>query len=564
MRPNIRSATRIFPPSAVVVRKVSLALVALSLVAVSGCGPEDTSGPQASSGQVKPMVASGMSTFAAARFAEQTTFGATPTVTKEIASQGVSAWINAQMSLPLAPIQTPDYAIDFGLNDQIATRRAFTWLDGTYQSKVIMAPDQLRQRVIWALLQYIPVNGQVQPYGIAEYFNVLQRNAFGNYRTLLRDVTVNRAMGFFLNNDQNKAVSAQCLSCAPNENYARELLQLFSIGVVQLNPDGTIVRDSTGKPKEAYSQKDVEELARALTGWSGVAGGNNGGGNWANFGFEMIPSSWSAEHDRDAKVVLGKNFPAGREAPQELETILDLLMAHPNIAPFVALRMIQHLVTSDPSPQYLGRVSAVFRNNGLGVAGDMKATIRAVLLDPEARVGDVPGASSSRFGKLKEPFLWWTAVLRGLGCSSPLKSNDGGSWLSPISQTPFNAQSVFSFYAPTDRAPGSNLLAPEQKLLGANEMVQRQNNLKWIFAPQNAASNSGAGCQVAALEQAFALSPQAFVDEVSARWFRGAMPPTLRTTLISLANSQNWSSPGDATLTLLGFALTSPYFGVMK
>lgn len=562
MRLNIRLATSIFPPSAVVRRKVSLALVALSLVAVSGCGPEDTPPPQASSGQVKPVVASGMSNYASARFAEQTTFGPTPAVTKEIASQGASAWIDAQMALPVNALQTPSFAVTFNSNIPDENIRPNDWIDSNFQKVLLTGPDQLRLRVSWALFQYIPV--ETRPYGMAEYYNrVLWKNAFGNYRDLLRDMTVHPSMGVLLNNNENRAVSSSCLDCAPNENFARELLQLFSVGVVQLNPDGSVARDASGKVLETYTQKDVEELARALTGWDFAPGGTDA--NYANFGKDMVPSSWQAAHDRNAKVVMGKTFPAGREAPQELETILDMLMAHPNIAPFVSLRMIQHLVTSDPTPQYLGRVSAVFKNNGQGVTGDMKAVIKAVLLDPEARAGDVPGGSPARFGKLKEPVLWWTAALRGLGCSSALKWGAGdGRMVKVTGQDPLRPPSVFSFYLPTDRAPGSNLLAPEQKLLGADQMTYRLGTLGRTLSQQGATTNAAAGCQVSSLAQTFSLSPQAFVDEVSSRWFRGAMPPTLRNNLIFLANSQSWESSEQAALTLLQFALATPYFGVMK
>jgi hypothetical protein len=227
--------------------------------------------------------------------------------------------------------------------------------------------------------------------------------------------------------------------------------------------------------------------------------------------------------------------------------------------------MIQHLVTSDPSPQYLSRVSAAFRNNGQGITGDMKAVIKAVLLDPEARAGDIPGVSPARFGKLREPVLWWTAALRGLGCRSALKWGPGdNSFQSVTGQDILNPPSVFSFYMPTDRAPGSNLLAPEQKLLGADQMTFRLQVLGGLLSGQGATTNAAAGCQLTTLAQAFALSPHAFVDQVSIRWFRGAMPPTLRNNLISLATSQSWESSEQAALTLLSFALTTPYFGVIK
>lgn len=541
-------------------RKVVLPLVALSVL--SGCGPEETLRPQASSGQVKPVVSSGMSTFAAARLAEQTTFGVTPSLIKDISSQGASAWIDAQMALPVNPLIAPSYAIDFNPDIQAENDRANAWIASSFPNVLLTGPDQLRLRVSWALFQYMPVGYQI--YGTPEYYNrVLWKNAFGNYRDLLRDMTVHPAMGVFLNNNENRAVTSSCLDCAPNENFARELLQLFSVGVVQLNPDGSVVRDASGRALETYTQKDVEELARALTGWEFAPGGR--GTNFANYAKDMIPSAWEAAHDRKAKVVMGKVFPAGREAPEELETILDMLMAHPNIAPFVSLRMIQHLVTSDPTPQYLSRVSAAFRNNGQGVTGDMKAVIKAVLLDPEARAGDVPGGSPARFGKLREPVLWWTAALRGLGCTSALKWRPGEGHIVDVpGQNPLRPPSVFSHYLPTDRAPGSNLLAPEQKLLGADQMTARLGMLGGLLSGEGAKTNAASGCQVAALAQAYALSPQAFVDEVSTRWFRGAMPPTLRNNLIFLANSQGWASSEEAALTLLQFALATPYFGVMK
>lgn len=542
----------------------SFLLLASSTMLALGCAPTADEQAFASAGQVKPAMVGSMSSFAAARAADQVSFGATPALVGQLTQVGLTAWLEAQLTTPASRIDSPPWVIDYNRDDPTAQSRAFRFVPESFYRMTLTAPDQLRLRVSWALMQFVPVNGKVDPFGQAEHFNLLQRHAFGNYGSFLRELSVSPAMGWFLDNQSNRPLSSQCPDCSPNENYARELMQLFSLGVIKLNPDGTPLRNVQGKVQETYSQKDVEELARALTGWrmapSTTPLPNT---NWINATQAMVPETWDAAHDRGAKTVLGTTFPAGREAPQELDTAVAMLMGHPNVAPFVSLRLIQHLVTSNPTPQYLGRVAAVFRNNGQGVAGDMKAVIRAVLLDAEARQGDVPGSDSARFGKLREPVLFYTASLRGLGCTNPLNWGDG-NLLGLPGQQPFNPASVFSFYLPTDRAPGSNLLAPEQKLLTTDELTQRLGRLSWTMLGDGAKTNTQSGCDTATLGQAFAQSPKAFVDLVSSRWFRGAMPPTLRSNLMALAVAQTWTTPDQGAFTLLQYALTTPYFGVIK
>ena len=536
--------------------------VATAPAATAPAAPAADTVLSASAGQVKPVPVVKMTAYAAARAADQVSFGATPSLVSALSQNGLAAWVEAQLASPITKVSVPPWVIDYNRDDAVASRRAYRFGPESFFGLTLTAPDQLRQRVSWALLQFVPVNGKVDPYAMAEHFNLLQRHAFGNYGAFLRELSVHPAMGKFLDNIDNRPLSAQCANCSPNENYARELMQLFSLGVVKLNADGTTQRDAQGKVIESYSQKDVEELARVLTGWRIAPSATPlPGTNYLNAGQLMVPDTSAAAHDRGAKTVLGTAFAAGREAPQELDAAIAMLMAHQNIAPFVSLRMIQHLVTSNPTPQYVGRVAAVFRNNGQGVVGDMKAVVRAVLLDPEARLGDQPGADTSRFGKLREPLLFYTASLRGLGCTQPLMWGDGGL-LSPPGQAPFQPASVFSYYLPTDRAPGSNLLAPEQKLLITDELTQRLGRLTWTLV--DGKNNAASGCDVATLGQAFAQSPKALIDLVSTRWFRGAMPPTLRSNLTSLATSQNWDSPDKAAFVLLQFALSTPYFGVIK
>ena len=233
------------------------------------------------------------------------------------------------------------------------------------------------------------------------------------------------------------------------------------------------------------------------------------------------------------------------------------------------MRLIQHLVKSNPSPAYVGRVAAKFRNNGAGVKGDMKAVVKAVLLDAEARTGDIPTLVAPGDGKLREPFLHYTALLRGLGCTRALEWDGGGVSL-PQGQRPFGAESVFSFYAPTDRAPGSNLLSPEQRLLTSNELVARLNGVSGtLWQPngqQSLARLTAAGCKVDPLVQAWADSPAQYTSLLGQLYFRGVMPPLLRNDIESMIRQPSWNTslPFTGPLVILDFALTTPYFGAMK
>ncbi len=518
-----------------------------------------------SAGQVKPVAAVKMSSYAAARATDQVSFGATPVLVAELQQQGLPAWIEGQLALPVSQIAPPSWVTDFATPDPAAEKRANLFNADEFWRRALTTPDQLRYRVAWSLLEFIPVS-MGQSYMRIDHHNLLLRYAFGNYGDFLRELSIHPSMGWYLNNNINRPTTTQCPQCTPNENYARELMQLFTLGVVQLNPDGSTVRDAQGKAKETYTQKDVEELARALTGWRfAISATPLPGSNFTNAGKLMVPEAQASQHDRGAKTILGTAFAAGNDATQDLDAVIVMLMKHPNIAPFVSLRLIQHLVTSNPTPQYIARVAAVFRNNGQGVAGDMKALIRAVLQDAEARRGDQPGSDTPAFGKLREPVLWLTAAQRGLGCKEALHYPDGNP-VAPGSQNPTSPPSIFSFYQAGDRAPGSNLLAPEQKLLTTDELTNRLGTLTYLLVDpnRNITNTTQSGCDVATLGQAFSRSPKDLIDLISARWFRGAMPPTLRSNLTGLAVSQTWDSPDRAAMVLLQFALSTPYFGVIK
>jgi uncharacterized protein (DUF1800 family) len=523
----------------------------------------------ASRGQVAPAgSAAKVSYYAASRFAEQATFGPTPAVIADIQTKGYAAWIDSQFKLAPSKVDLAPY---LGFADPIPPEE-WKRYTGEFPSLALAGPDQLRLRVTWSLSQFIVVSSnKVDMVGVLYWFNLLQDKGLGRYGDLLYAVSRSPAMGVYLDNSQNRPKSAECPHCAPNENYARELMQLFSLGVFRLNADGTPLKDAQGRLVETYGQKDVEQLARILTGWQfepEPQGRPNR--NWANYGKTMVPSTWPPERDSGAKVLLGKDFPAGQSQDKDLRDAIAVLMAHQNIAPFVATRMIQHLVKSNPTPAYVGRVAARFRNNGSGVAGDMKSVVKAILLDPEARAGDDPTTARADDGKLREPFLHSAALWRGLGCSR--FPDNGGNWIPlPPNQPPFGAMSVFSFYAPTDRAPGSNLLAPEQRLLNAQELTSRlnlANGMRWNAATETQGVDNfvRAGCDVRPLVDAYWRSPRDFADQLSQRYFRGAMPPTLRANIEQLIREPAWntSDRNEGPLVLLDFALGTPYFGVIK
>jgi uncharacterized protein (DUF1800 family) len=545
---------------------VSLVCGTVVLQSCSDGGEASSSKLVASSGQITP-AAYKVSYYAAARFADQATFGATPKLIEEIRTKGFEQWIDEQFALPYTKI--PEGPTKVRNRAIPAVPEVWNFPIATWMNQTLTEPDQLRRRTVWSISNFLVASLSTgDPFGHVAWLNLLHQHSFGSYRELLTQASISPHMGFFLNNDQNRPKSAECPHCAPNENFARELMQLFSVGVVKLNLDGTLQRDARGRAVETYSQTDVEELARVLTGWTRTydpadPNGNNGTG-WDT---PMVPSKWAPERDSGQKKVLGRTFAAGQAAPKDLDDAIDLLITHPNTAPFISTRLIQHLVKSNPSPEYVSRIARVFQDNGRGELGDLKAVVKAILLDSEARRGDDPARAQTMDGKFREPFLQHMAFVRGMGCQRNFKQRDGGEAI-PYRQRPFGPGSVFGFYAPTDRAPGSNLLAPEQKLLNANEFVGRYGDPNYLLSGISGTNAQvAAGCNLAEFSNAMAQSSTAYIELVSARYFRGAMPPSLRSTLDQLNAEARGSGNFDAgnwSMVMLGFALATPSFGVMK
>lgn len=528
-------------------------------LALGACGgASDRSDQSNLSGQVRSAPpAAVVSHYAASRFLDQATMGPTPEAVARVRTLGMAAWIDEQMRLPVSRIVTPAELIEYDLNlDQAANDRAWKHHDSAMANAAVANPDQLRTRVAWALSNYLVVSTRkIQAYGGNEYWNTLMSGALGSYGDLLKAITRSPAMGFYLDNAQNNRHSL-------NENYGRELLQLFSVGLVQLNMDGSVKRSALGKPIETYSQLDVIEATRALTGWSFVenpaAKRFNNPSNGFNYGVPM-EASWLDGHDTGAKVVLGKKIMAGFSAATDLNSLVAILIEHPNAAPFVAQRLIQGLTTSDPSPAYTLRVANAFRQSG----GNLSAVVKAVLLDPEARAGDDPSKSAAGFGRIREPFLQHTSVTRALGCRTALTQRgnpDRVLWLR--NQRPLHAPSVFGFYPPNHRAPGSNLLAPEQKMLLSTEFDDRLGRYSWHF--QDEAVLRGSGCAVDDFKAAAASSDAKLLGLIDQRLFRGAMPPATAQALLGSVQSWQSTHPLQKTAAMIESAMITPSFGAAR
>ena len=493
---------------------------------------------------------SNVSAYAAARLLEQASWGPTPKAIEEVQRLGIEGWINQQLALPASSLAPPQYVINYKLNNRAEEDLARDWVERSVLDLAIAGPDQLRQRVHWALFNYMPL--AIQPYGQVTYFNTLQSHALGSYHSLLKAVTLHPGMGFFLNNDQNTADE-------PNENYARELMQLFSVGLVLLNQDGTVQRNGAGKAIETYSQNDVKAATRALSGWSNDWQENLPESNFGNFGKPMKPRTWPQNaHDKGEKRLLGKIIPAGQTPEKDLDQVLDILVAHPNTGPFVATRLIQHMVSSDPSAAYVSRVAGVFAST----KGDMKQTVKAVLLDPEARLLDTPGQTSNQVGRIKDPLLFSTSYLRGLGCRAAVLRADGNS-NSSLAQAWRYPPSIFGFVSPFHRAPESLVLAPEQRLLHRGEIGFRSHLTSQIA--ENYSNFQQAGCELSVFEQAAAQSDEQLIALVNTRFFKGAMPAPIQQGARQLLATELSSEPPTQKLVgLLKALLVTPSFGVVK
>lgn len=474
----------------------------------------------------------------AVRFLNQASFGPTLASIAAVQTQGVDYWMAQQANLPESGLPDSNNVSDV-VNQQFAN--------------MANGQDQLRQRMMFALSQIIVVSSNKNIYGpeLKPYAQLLSKHAFGNYRALLRDMTLSPAMGKYL--DLANSVKATA-STSPNENYARELMQLFSIGLKKLNMDGSLQLDNQGQPIPTYDQHTLREIARALTGWTYPTqpGNTPQGTNWEYFVGVMEPRP--GNHDTGSKTVLnGQVIPAGQTVTQDLESVIDNIFQHPNVPPFVATRLIRAFVTSNPSPGYIERVAQVFENNGSNVRGDLWAVLKAVLTDTEAQT---PVSVDS--GHLKDPVLHVLNLARALGAQVN-DPNMYGYIFRNLGELVLSPTTVFSFYSPLAPLPGHNgMFGPEFQIYSPGLAIQRAN---FIYDILNGQMGSSLAFSLAPFT-AVANDPAALIEKVNQTLFFGQMSNALKQTLITLTQATPYAQ--DRALGALYLAAISSEYAVQR
>jgi uncharacterized protein (DUF1800 family) len=420
----------------------------------------------------------------AARFLLQAQFAVNDADLAAVRTNGYAAYLNARFAENAG--QTGCAWLDSQNHNSITAEQRYFWPqfgDFMIWNQLLSGTDQMRKRFALALSEFFvvslsPIDGFYPPYVIGAYWDVLCANAYGNFRELLERITLNAGMGFFLNTKGNLKEDAN--GRQPDENYAREVMQLFTIGLYELNQDGTLRRDANNNPIETYGQNDITNLARVFTGYDWDYLSNGGGFTDVAWHTYDVPSTHFAtnpmryianNHSNLAVTFLGLTIPANTPGPEALRLALDHLFNHANVAPFFARQMIQRLVTSNPSPEYVGRVAAVFANNGAGVRGDLKALWTAILTDVEARA--MPSAANTMSGKLREPvvrFVQWARTVGIHSTNGRWEIYDTSGANDSLGQSPLRSPSVFNFFRPGYVPPNTEIAtaakqAPEFQLL---------------------------------------------------------------------------------------------------
>jgi uncharacterized protein (DUF1800 family) len=490
-------------------------LLALAVAACGGGGGSGSVGTEGGAGPAAPVVLKPQSDQQAARFLLQTGVAASTAEIAELKAEGYAPWLDRQMAA--APVSAVSWLAARGYTQVDANR----WFDrtepGDYMvwNQLMGGGPEARARAALALSEFFVVSldgldFRWKSQGMARYWDILSENAFGNFRTLLEQVTLNPAMGQWLNTLGNRGADGR--GRVPDENYSREVMQLFTIGLYQLNADGTPRAGPNGQPVETYTNTDVQELAKVFTGydfdWTGttrIPDPQNAGQfidsvDYALKPMTADPTKWRSPrttgyHSSESKSFLGATIPAGTSAAENLRLGLDTLFNHPNVGPFFARQMIQRLVTSNPAPGYVQRVAAVFANNGKGVRGDLTAVFRAIWLDEEALAA--ANATSNSFGKIREPILRLAQWARSFGASSK-----SGNWTvastsdlaNRLAQSPLRSASVFNFfrpgYVPANSSTALNaMVAPELQLVNESTAPAYVNFMQRVIAGQEGATS---------------------------------------------------------------------------
>jgi uncharacterized protein (DUF1800 family) len=547
------------------------------------------------------------------RFLEQTTWGPTDADLAHLRSIGMLPYLNEQFntppvfpsvqsdypSTPLYPINQPSPC------DATCIRDNYTLypLQKQFMTNALTQPDQLRQRVAFALHKLLVVGGAQlnsnETSWYAPYLQTIDRNALGNFRTLLFEVTLNPGMGEYLNMRGNSVVNRA--NPTPNENYAREIMQLFSIGVDTLNQDGTPVLDAQSNRLPSYDQTTIANLARIFTGWDldankiWIVDGTTAVTNYLD---PMVPNGNVNRYDIAQKTLLTDinhaspvaipactNCTGGTAAQNlantktyaiaSLNTAIDNLFNHPNTGPYICGQLIHQLVTSNPSPPYVGRCAAAFANNGSGTRGDMKAVITEILLDPEAR-GDVK--NDPNYGHLREPLLLMTHLLRTFNATSDgvlATTQAPNNYSNDMGQNLFNPPTVFSYYPADYGLPGTNLFGPEFGLLDTSLTYKRTNFMNTLLLANGGNGipiglpNRPSGTQLNySTYQAMAGTPQQLVDALNARLMHGTMSPAMNANIVAavtaITNANATTQAQQRTQTAIYLVATSAQYQVER
>ena len=468
---------------------------------------------------------------AAARLLDQATFGPTLADIQNVQNVGIDAYITSQFNTPDTPlpnIPTPLPAVCLTANTPTVCEESEWW------QVALTGNDQLRQRVAFALSEIFVISSDsVNATTITYYHNMLAQDAFTNFSTIMHDVSLSPGMGAYLNMLNSAKAPAGEIA---NENYPRELMQLFTLGIDQINEDGSLQLDSNGNPIPNYTEAQVQAFARAYTGWTYAT---STGGSPAKFpngtaNYFAPMAAVESEHDTTAKTLLnGTVLPAGQTAEEDLTGALSNIFNHPNVGPFVCRQLIQHLVTSNPSPAYVSRIAAVFANNGSGVRGDMQAVIRAILEDTEARAGDTDATYEG--GHLREPILWITNFYRAIGFTNTDPNSSYYSlsnYSNNLNQRPYRSGSVFNFFPPSYVIPQTTLNAPEFDLENTASAILRL-SLADSMVNNKIASFTVNLSATGPLGQIAAASPANLVDTLGTMFMHGQMPSDMRTEILN-------------------------------
>jgi len=508
----------------------------------------------------------------AVRLLDQSTFGANDALIGHVVQVGTQAFLNEQYAAPKSAYPVLKYVpagqqatfCPTDPNPQCGRDYySLFLLQNAFFTNALNGADQLRQRVAFALSEILVTSGLTvnTAYGMSQYQQIFLDNAFGNYEQIMTRVTLSPVMGEYLNMVNNDKPAG---TVNPNENYARELLQLFSLGVWQLNVDGSQKLDAAGAPMPTYGQDEIEGFAHVFTGWTypvlpGVAARTH---NPKNYLGDMVPVD--SNHDKGAKLLLGGvTLPAGGTIQADLTAAIHNVFMHPNVGPFISKQLIQKLVAGDPTPLYVSRVAAVFNNNGQGVRGDLKAVVNAILNDPEAR-GYAKGDTA--YGKLREPVLFIAAAARMLGAQS-----DGvylAQQTGQLGQPLFYPASVFNYYPPTYLLPDTANVAPEFAIQNSSTAINRYNFANTLsfgtIAPITTLPGAIGTTPSWATLSGLANDPNAILDYLSAQMMHGTMSAEMRAAIAPAINAIPATNPQSRAKTAFYLVVTAAEYQVER